>query len=110
MTGEPLLVEVQRTLDKPYFARAHSAERARRYVELLRREAAIVPFVGSVSGVATHPEDDVVLATTLSGPAQFLVTGDHGLLRLGRYGEPVIVSAAQFLAMLPGLIQTGDPF
>jgi putative PIN family toxin of toxin-antitoxin system len=109
VTAEPLLAELERTLAKPYFARALSSARARRYLELLRREAAVVPVTGRVPGVATHPEDDVVLATALSGRAQFLVTSDHGLLRLGTYSELVIVSAAQFLALLPGLVQTDDP-
>jgi predicted nucleic acid-binding protein len=31
--------------------------------------------------VATHPEEDLVLATALSGNAAFVVTGDHKLLR-----------------------------
>ena len=50
----------------------------------------------------------IIVLSSLSG-ARFLVTSDHGLLRLGRYRELAIVSAAQFLAMLPGLIQTEDP-
>ena len=60
-----MLAEVERTLARPYFARALSPERARRYLELLRREAAVIPITRTVSGVATHPEDDVVQATAL---------------------------------------------
>lgn len=109
VTAEPLLDEVERTFRKPYFARRLSPEGARDNLNLLRREAVMVSPTVTVSGVATHPEDDIVLATALSGGAHFLVTSDHRLLRLGRYRELVIVSAAQFLAMLPGLIQTDDP-
>lgn len=39
-----------------------------------------------MQGVATHPEDDLLLATALNGGVQSLVTGDHGLLWLGAYG------------------------
>jgi predicted nucleic acid-binding protein len=56
-----------------------------------------------VTGVASHPEDDVVLATALSGSAQYLVTGDHGLLELRTYRDLIIVSVHEFLATLPGL-------
>jgi predicted nucleic acid-binding protein len=104
-----LLAEVERALARPYFARAISPQRARRYTDLLRLEAAVTPINSTVTRVATHPEDDVVLATALSGSAHYVVTSDHGLLRLGRYRELVIVSAAQFLGMLPGLIQTDQP-
>ncbi|HEX5417268.1 MAG TPA: putative toxin-antitoxin system toxin component, PIN family [Chloroflexota bacterium] len=107
-TAEPLIAEVSRTLTKPYFARALSGEQVHRYVELLRHEAAVTPIKVRVAGIATHPEDDVVLAAALSGEAQYLVTSDHGPLRLGSYRELLIVSAVQFLAMLPGLIQADD--
>jgi len=53
--------------------------------------------------VATQPADDLVLATALSGRAQFLVTGDHKLLGLKTYRGVVIVSVHEFLALLPGL-------
>lgn len=108
VTADPLITEVERTLAKPYFARALSPALVRRYVELLRHEAAVVPSRVAVSGVATHPEDDVVLAAALSAAARFVVSSDHGLLRLGIYRDLIIVSAAQFLSMLPGLVQVGD--
>lgn len=56
-----------------------------------------------MQGIATHPEDDLILTTALSGGAAFLVTGDHGLLRLGSYEGVSIVTVRAFLAMLPGL-------
>jgi predicted nucleic acid-binding protein len=86
------------------FARALSPERSHRYLDLLRREATVVALTVAIFGVATHPEDDVVLATARSGKAQYLVTSDHRLLRLGSYRGLIIVSALQFLAMLPGLL------
>lgn len=103
ITAEPLLAELERTFRKPYFARAFTPEEARDNLALLRREASLVPLTVPVTGVATHSEDDIVLATALSGESEFLVTSDHKLLRLGGYQELIIVSAPQFLGMLPGL-------
>ena len=54
----------------------------------------------SVSGVATHPEDDLVLATAISGKADYLVTGDRQLLKLQEFEDVSIVSAAEFLLIL----------
>jgi predicted nucleic acid-binding protein len=64
----------------------------------------MTPLTVTVEGVATHPEDDLVLATAVSGGAQFLVTGDHRLLALREYEGVVIVSVREFLALLPGLL------
>lgn len=104
VTAEPLLDQVARTFTKPYFVRALASGRAAENVALLRTDPLVVPITVEVRGVATHPEDDVVLATALSGGAQYLITSDHDLLGLGEYEGLYIVSAAQFLSMLPGLL------
>ena len=53
--------------------------------------------LANVSGVASHPEDDLVLATAISGAAEYLVTGDRQLLALGTFRDIRIVTARQFL-------------
>ena len=53
-----------------------------------------------VRGVATHPEDDLVLATAVSGQVDYLVTGDRQILRLGMYEGVTIISPAAFLDIL----------
>ncbi len=50
--------------------------------------------------MATHPEDDLVLATAVSAAADYLVTGDKQLQRLGGYHGVAIVSPRDFLALL----------
>jgi putative PIN family toxin of toxin-antitoxin system len=60
----------------------------------------LVPVTDSVSGVATHPEDDLILATVLSARADYLVTGDRQLLALQSFQGVQIVSPRQFLAIL----------
>ena len=59
-----------------------------------------VPVTAQVQGVATHPEDDLILATAISGNADYLVTGDRQLLALGSYGGVRIVTPRDFLAIL----------
>lgn len=66
-------------------------------------------MTAAVSGVATHPEDDLVLATALSGGAQFVVTGDYKLVRLKSlksYEGLLLLNVHEFLATLPGLQPT----
>jgi putative PIN family toxin of toxin-antitoxin system len=104
VTSEPLLDQIARTFTKPYFVRAMAPGQALENMVLLRADSLVVPITVDILGVATHPEDDIILATALSGGSEYLFTSDHGLLGLGEYEELYIVSAAQFLSMLPGLI------
>jgi predicted nucleic acid-binding protein len=53
-----------------------------------------------VRGVATHWQDDRVIATALAGSADYLVTGDKELLRLKSYRTVRIVSPLEFLEIL----------
>src|SRR3954464_10384995 len=55
--SEHVLQELTRTLTDPYFAR-----------RLPREDATVTELTVDVSGVATHPEDDVVLSTALTRP------------------------------------------
>jgi predicted nucleic acid-binding protein len=67
----------------------------------LRRRSRVVALTDRVSGVASHPEDDVVLSTALSGRADFLVTGDAALRGLGQYRGTVVLSPRAILQVLP---------
>jgi uncharacterized protein len=98
--SEHLLDEVDRTLESPYFARRLSWERRANDMGLLRTRSAVIEITVSVTGVATHPEDDLVLATAVSAGADYLVTGDRKLQRLGSYEGVTIVSPRQFLDLL----------
>lgn len=53
-----------------------------------------------VTSVATHPEDDLVLATAVSAQVDYLVTGDRQLQRLDTFQDVRILSPRQFLTIL----------
>ena len=53
-----------------------------------------------VQGVATHPEDDLVLATAFSGEASVLCTRDKQLLKLRAFQGIEILSPGEFLGRL----------
>jgi putative PIN family toxin of toxin-antitoxin system len=100
IVSEHILNELSRTLANRYFSRFISAHQAAAVIELLRSEATVVPITQSVHAVATHPEDDLILATAVSGGANYLVTGDTQLLRLARYGSVEIISARSFAQLI----------
>ena len=53
-----------------------------------------------VAGVATHPEDDLVLATAASAAADFLGTRDRQLLKLVSFLGVRILHPVDLLALL----------
>jgi uncharacterized protein len=98
--SEAILVEVTRGFQKRYFQQRLTPERISNNLALLRRRALLAPITAQVEGVATHPEDDLVLAAAVSAQADYLVTGDDQLLKLGRYQGVQIVSPRTFLNAL----------
>jgi predicted nucleic acid-binding protein len=62
--------------------------------------ARFVPIRIEVHGVATHPEDDKVLATALSGHVDYLCTHDKQLLKLETFHNIVIVTPSRLLHVL----------
>ncbi len=98
--SEPMLTELARTLGKPYFQKHLTAEQVAADIALLRHEAHITPITTAVHGVATHPEDDMVLATAVSGKADYLVTGDKKLQDVGNYHGVTILPPIAFLDVL----------
>src|SRR5258708_3237675 len=85
--SEHILTELTRTLAKGYFSQrlATNSLTPAHVITLLRDKAVVAPLTVTVSGVATHPEDDVILATAVSSKAAYLVTGDKQLQKLGNF-------------------------
>lgn len=95
-----ILEELERVLTKPYFRTRRSRpqiEWAQSFVESVA--TFVVPAEG-ISGVAPHPEDDLVLAAAVSAGADYLVTGDKRFLAVGSYAGVTMLSPRDFLDVL----------
>lgn len=102
VSSAAIVAEVLRTLGRPrvrrkYHVPPHDLLRLKRFLE---SDLIAVPITVPVQGVATHPEDDLILATAVSAQADYLVTGDRQLLKLGSYRGVTIVSPRGFLELL----------
>jgi putative PIN family toxin of toxin-antitoxin system len=99
--SDHVLSEVARTHTKPYFRARLSDADVDDFRLLLGSRAIVVPITAHVQGIATHPEDDLVLATAVSGGVDYLVTGDERFRpRVPSYRGIKLVSPAQFLTIL----------
>jgi putative PIN family toxin of toxin-antitoxin system len=93
--------ELTRTLSQPYFTDRVPADAITRYLSFVAQHATLYPITVTITGVATHPEDDLVLATALSAGADYLVTGDRRFrARVPRYQGVIVISPADFLIIL----------
>ena len=102
IASAPIVTETLRTLQSDRVQRKYDVGPTR--IEgvriLLEEKATSTVITHEVHGVATHPEDDLILATAVCGQAEYLVTGDRKLLDLGTYEEVKIVSPREFLRLL----------
>lgn len=78
-----ILTELLNTFADPYLRQQLTPEQILAAQLLLQEEAIWTPVTAPVSGVATHPEDDQILAAAVSAKAEYLVTGDKKLQQLG---------------------------
>jgi putative PIN family toxin of toxin-antitoxin system len=62
----------------------------------LSQAARVVPGQIAVSPAPPDPDDSMVVAAALEGNAQFIVTGDKGLLKFGASSPCPTVSPRQF--------------
>jgi uncharacterized protein len=102
LSSEAIAAEVSRALNRSRVQRKYHIDPsdASRLSGFLRSDLVLTPLTVSVSGVATHPEDDLILATAVSARADYLVTGDRQLLALQSFQGVQIVSPREFLAIL----------
>jgi len=100
VVSESILAEVARAWKKPYWRARFSSEQVARAMTLVRFEAEVTDIAVQVTGVATHVEDDLVLAAAFSGQVDYLVTGDKGLLELGAYSGVTVLSPSAMLRTL----------
>ena len=102
-TSQAIAAEVEVKLRPPRISRRyHIAEADVRWARDLLDEAVelVVLAPEDVLHVTGDPEDDGILATARLAGADYVVTGDRGLLALGRYEGAEIVTPRRFLEIL----------
>jgi len=105
VVSEAILAELDRTLRRGYFSRLLAADDVAALIDMVRADAFLVEPASDVHGFAPHAPDDLILGTAVAGHADFLVTGDYDLRRLGTFRGIQLVSPLVFLDVL----RTNDP-
>ncbi len=99
VASQPLIAELREVAARPFFrARLHAST-----AELLAAGVRDFSFYCrdlSASIIAPDPKDSYLLAMAEASRAEFLVTGDKGLLALRRHSSTRIVTPAAMLEIL----------
>jgi len=98
--SDEMLVNLGKVLIRKYFSARLTEDMQAQAVARYRGIGPPVTPDPTVIGVADDEEDDRVLGTAVTAGADFVVTGDKGLLRLGAFHGIPIVTARQFLALV----------
>lgn len=100
VVSDHLLQELARTFTDRYYAQRVPRAEAEAVLLLLGANAIVAALTAEVQGVASHPEDDLILATALSGNASLICTRDKQLLKLGQYQGVEILTPGGLLTLL----------
>lgn len=103
VVSERMLMKLDDVLLRPYFAERLSLQRREAVIRRTRELSILRQPDPTVRGIAEDDEDDAVLGTAVAAQADYLVTGDHGLLEVGSYRGVTIITARAFLAVLDSL-------
>jgi hypothetical protein len=101
--SEHILDGVARALMKPYWRRRLDHDQLQSRLAQLKADVRLVDPAEGIHGVADDDEDDLILATAVAARADYLVTGDKGLLGLGEFRGTPIVTPRTFLDELAGV-------
>ena len=97
-SSKQLIEELCRTLRYPKFNLSQDeVESIRSYYLLLFK---IVSPKQAIDIILEDPSDNMVLECALEAEADYIVSGDHHLLNVGKFREVKIVTAAELLKIL----------
>jgi putative PIN family toxin of toxin-antitoxin system len=100
VVSRPLMDEIIDNIHGRYFATRLSPAARQDHLRTIAAGTTLVQLPPAVPSIATHPEDDLILATAVAGAVDYLVTGDRQLLALGIHEGIPIVSPADFVKLL----------
>lgn len=97
VSSQSILSEVRENLPRVLLSMKTAEFDINGFLEYLRDTAEVVEITDVEHGVATHREDDWILATAVLGEVEFLVTGDKQLLALNEYRGVKIITPRQLV-------------
>ena len=107
LVSDESLLELRRVLTYPRIRKRlqYSDEQIDRFLVFLEQSTVAVAPHTTLRVVPGDADDDKFVALAIAGEAQYLVTGDDHLLRIGRHQGVLILKPAAFLLLWSTLNQ-----
>ena len=96
----PILDELRTVLVVKF---QHTPAEAADVIQFVRSTADVVEISGGIRAVPDDPDDDKFIETAQIGRADFIVSGDRHLLKLGSAAGVPVITAREFLHQLGGV-------
>jgi uncharacterized protein len=102
ITSDEILDEISRTLMRPKLKRSCDLKgiSQQQVTEAVLRLSMLVEVKSKIHVVREDPADDKVIECAVDSKADYIVSGDNHLLKIGSYKKTRIVSVRQFLKIL----------
>ena len=102
LLSEEIAGEISQVLTYPKIARIYKAAGMRRedLVEAVLKIGKFVQVTGKVSVIVEHPADDKFIECALAANAEYIVSGDRHLLKVGSYKKTRVLSVSEFLQVI----------
>ena len=100
--SEEIIREISQVLNYPKLRKVYESEEMN-HEELIEAVLKVVRFVQvsrRVKVVLEHPADDKFIECALEAKADYVVSGDKHLLKVGNYEKIQVVSVREFLGVL----------
>jgi putative PIN family toxin of toxin-antitoxin system len=100
----PIVEELERVLNYPKLMKRHGLgrEELKEFISDLLSTMLLIQGEETIEVITEDPSDNKYLSCALNAKADFIISGDVHLLKLGEYGGIQIVTAAQFLEIMQG--------
>jgi uncharacterized protein len=98
LISEQLLAELTSVLSRPKFQKIISPEQIDTLIVLIRRRSRFVEVTSQIA-LSRDSKDDFLLALSIDGQADYLLTGDEDLLVLQKIEQTSILKIADFMAL-----------
>ena len=88
--------ELTIVLARPKFQKYMTPEQIESLMILIHRRSIFIDVTSQIA-LSRDTKDDYLLALSLDGNANFIITGDNDLLVLGKYQQTIIMKIADFI-------------
>ncbi|MEK7354547.1 MAG: putative toxin-antitoxin system toxin component, PIN family [Chloroflexota bacterium] len=102
VTAPGIIEEVARVLRLPRIQQRYRLREfdIQAFILTLRHETDCTAGKLALKDIASDPDDDKIISCAVEGKADFIITGDKGLLQLREYQGIKIINAEAFIGIL----------